>query len=84
MFALRSDSDVAQMAALRAGFGVGACQYGIARRDPNLVPVLVDSFRFDLECWVAMHEDLRGSLRMRLMFDALAEGLRDYVGASRI
>jgi DNA-binding transcriptional LysR family regulator len=52
MFALRSDSDVAQMAALRAGFGVGACQYGIARRDPNLVPVLVDSFRFDLECWV--------------------------------
>ncbi|HXQ12508.1 MAG TPA: LysR family transcriptional regulator [Caulobacteraceae bacterium] len=83
MFALRSDSDVAQMAALRAGFGVGACQYGIARRDPNLVPVLVDSFRFDLECWVAMHEDLRANLRMRLMFDALAEGLKAYVAASR-
>ena len=83
MFALRSDSDLAQIAALRAGFGVGACQYGIARRDANLAPVLVDSFRFDLECWVAMHEDLKGSLRMRLMFDALVEGLKDYVAASR-
>ena len=83
MFALRTDSDVAQMAALRAGFGVGACQFGIARRDPNLVPVLRDSFRFDLECWVAMHEDLRATLRMRLMFDALAAGLADYVAASR-
>lgn len=83
MFALRSNSDLAQMAALRAGFGVGACQYGIARRDPNLVPVLVDSFRFDLECWVAMHEDLKGSLRMRLMFDALVEELKDYVATSR-
>jgi len=83
MFAFRSDSDLAQLAAIRAGFGVGACQYGIARRDPNLVPVLTDSFRFDLEVWVAMHEDLKGSLRMRLMFDALVAGLQDYVAASR-
>jgi DNA-binding transcriptional LysR family regulator len=83
MFAFRSDSDLAQLAAVRAGFGVGACQYGVARRDPNLVPVLTDAFRFDLEVWVAMHEDLKGSLRMRLMFDALVEGLRDYVAASR-
>lgn len=82
-FALRTDSDVAQMAALRAGFGVGACQFGIARRDPNLVPVLTHAFRFDIECWVAMHEDLRASLRMRLMFDALVAGLSDYVAASR-
>ncbi|HLK26683.1 MAG TPA: LysR family transcriptional regulator [Caulobacteraceae bacterium] len=83
MFALRSDSDLAQLAALRAGFGVGASQYGIARRDPDLVPVLVDAFRFDLEMWVAMHEDLKASLRMRLMFDALVEGLKAYVAASR-
>jgi DNA-binding transcriptional LysR family regulator len=82
-FAFRSDSDLAQLAALRAGFGVGACQYGIARRDPDMVSVLTDSFRFDLEVWVAMHEDLKGSLRMRLMFDALVEGLKEYVAASR-
>jgi DNA-binding transcriptional LysR family regulator len=78
-FAFRSDNDLAQLAALRAGFGVGGCQAPIARRDPDLVPVLEDAFRADLEFWVAMHEDLKSSRRMRLMFDWLVEGLGAYV-----
>jgi len=78
-FAFRSDSDLAQLAALRAGFGIGACQVGIAARDPDLVPVLQDAFRFDMEVWVAMHEDLKASRRMRAMFDWLVEGLTAYV-----
>ena len=82
-FAFRSDSDLAQLAALRAGFGIGACQRGIARRDPNLVPVLEDAFRFDMEIWIAMHEDLKTNRRMRAMFDALAEGLRSYLAEGR-
>jgi DNA-binding transcriptional LysR family regulator len=82
-FAFRSDNDLAQLAALRAGFGIGGCQYGIARRDPDLIPVLTDAFRFDMEVWVAMHEDLKSSLRMRLMFDALVDGMADYVAESR-
>ena len=82
-FAFRSDSDLAQLAALRAGFGIGGCQYGIARRDPDLIPVLTEAFRFDLEVWVAMHEDLKSSLRMRLMFDALVDGMAEYVAESR-
>jgi len=82
-FALRTDSDLAQLAALRAGFGIGGCQYGIARRDSDLVPVLTEAFHFDMEVWVAMHEDLRSSVRMRLMFDALVEGMQDYVAESR-
>jgi DNA-binding transcriptional LysR family regulator len=82
MFAFRSDSDLAQLAAIRAGFGVGACQVGIARRDPNLVPVLTD-LSFELEVWVVMHEDLKTSRRMRLMFDHLVEALTAYVAASR-
>jgi DNA-binding transcriptional LysR family regulator len=79
MFALRTDNDLAQLAALRAGFGVGACQAPIARRDPDLVPVLEDAFRYELEIWVAMHEDLKSSRRMRAMFDWLVDGLSDYV-----
>jgi DNA-binding transcriptional LysR family regulator len=79
LFAFRSDNDLAQLAALRAGFGIGACQVQIARRDPTLVPVLEDQFSFDLECWVAMHEDLKASRRMRLVFDALVEGLAAFV-----
>lgn len=83
-FKFRADNQLAQLAAIRAGLGVGACQVGLARRDPDLVPVLADAFRFDLEVWVAMHEDLKSSLRMRLMFDALAAGLEAYVAGAAI
>lgn len=74
-FALRVDSDVAQLAAIRAGFGIGICQLPIAAAEPDLVRVLPDEFAVDLETWVAMHEDLRGSARCRVVFDALVEEL---------
>lgn len=72
-FALRVDSDVAQLAAIRAGFGIGFCQTGIAAAQPELVRVLPDGFTLELETWVVMHEDLRGSTRCRVVFDALVE-----------
>ena len=48
-FAFRSDSDLAQLAALRAGYGLGGCQLGIAADEPDLIPVLPDVARFELE-----------------------------------
>ena len=83
VFAFRSDSDLAQLAAIRGGFGLGGIQHGIARRDPNLVHVLDQVFQFELETWVVMHEDLKASRRMRLMFDHLVAGLGDYIKTSR-
>ena len=83
LFAFRSDSDLAQLAAIRAGFGIGAVQHGIARRDPNLVHVLDAVFNFELEVFVVMHEDLKANRRMRLMFDHLVAGLTEYVRSSR-
>jgi DNA-binding transcriptional LysR family regulator len=80
LFALRCDSDVAQYAALRAGFGIGVCQIGLARRD-KLVQVLPGAFNFPLETWVVMHEDLKSSRRMRLMFEHLVEHLRTYIAS---
>ncbi len=77
-FSLRSDSEHAQLAALRAGFGIGGMQDGIASRNPDLVPVLSGAIRFTLEMWLAMHEDLRANHRVRLLFDHLATGLADY------
>jgi len=78
MFALRSDSDLAQLAAIRAGFGIGACQVGLARRGPELVRVMAQSFLFKLEVWIVMHSDLRSSARCRVVADALARGLSAY------
>ena len=74
-FALRTDSDLAQLAAIRAGFGIGVCQVPVARRDPNLVRILADAVSVDLGLWIVMHEDLRTSARCRAVFDALAHGL---------
>jgi DNA-binding transcriptional LysR family regulator len=68
---------ISQLAALRAG--VGGCQDAIARRTPELVPVLPSAFQMTLEVWLVMHGDLKTAPRVRLMFDWLALGLTDYV-----
>jgi DNA-binding transcriptional LysR family regulator len=80
-FAFRSDSDIAQFAALRAGFGIGMCQLGLARKYPELVPMLLAEVHFALDIWIVMHEDHKTSLRMRLMFDHLAKELAEYVAS---
>jgi DNA-binding transcriptional LysR family regulator len=81
LFAFRSDNDLAQLAALRAGFGIGVCQRGIAQRDENLVLLLKKQFRADLEVWIVMHEDLRRSPAVRSMFDHLVTSLSRYTAA---
>ncbi|MGA2494805.1 MAG: substrate binding domain-containing protein [Roseiarcus sp.] len=78
-FRFRCDDELAQIAALRAGIGIGGCQEGVARRSPELVPVLPGAVRFALEMWLVMHEDLKATPRIRLLFDALAAGLADYL-----
>ncbi|MBX3481048.1 MAG: LysR family transcriptional regulator [Caulobacter sp.] len=78
-FTFRTDNDAAMLAAIRAGVGFGVCQVALARRTPDLVPVLENAFRFGLETWIVMHEDLKGSRRMRLVFDALVQGMADYL-----
>jgi DNA-binding transcriptional LysR family regulator len=78
-FALRADSDLAQLAAIRAGFGIGFCQVGLARRDPRLKRVLARRVSLPLDTWLAMHQDLRSTRRCRVAFDALAAGLQAYI-----
>jgi DNA-binding transcriptional LysR family regulator len=78
-FGLRCDSDLAQLAALRAGVGIGGCQDNIARRMAELVAVMPNAFHHALEVWLVMHEDLKATRRVRLLFDHLATGLTAYV-----
>ena len=82
LFAFRSDNDIAQMAAVRAGLGIGAIQNQLARRW-GLVPILSNAFGFELEVWIAMHENLKSNRRMRLMFDHLVVGLQAFVAEGR-
>jgi DNA-binding transcriptional LysR family regulator len=83
-FGFRCDSDPAQFAALRAGVGIGGCQHNIARRYKELVPVLGKAIRFELEIWIAMHEDMKSTTRIRMLFDHLAAGLTAFVRSADI
>jgi DNA-binding transcriptional LysR family regulator len=78
-FGFRCDSDLAQLAALRAGLGIGGCQENIARRTPELVVVLPHAINYALEVWLVMHENLKATRRVRLLFEALAAGLSNYL-----
>jgi DNA-binding transcriptional LysR family regulator len=53
-FASRTDSDIAQLMAVRAGLGIGICQTALARRDPDLERVLPRPFQFKLGVWLAI------------------------------
>ena len=81
LFALRTDDSAAQLNALRAGFGIGVCQVGIATRSKDMVPVLPGLVAFKLEMWLVMHQDLKSSRRVRLVFDHLAAALKAYAAA---
>ena len=77
-FSFRCDHDPAQLAALRAGVGIGGCQTKIAARTPQLIRLLAQDIDFRLEMWLAMHEDLKTTRRVRLLFEFLRVELRDY------
>jgi DNA-binding transcriptional LysR family regulator len=82
VFTFRCDSDVAQFAAIRAGFGIGVCQDNLGRRY-GLSAVMPGVSVFRMGCWIVMHENLRANRRMRLMFDHLVEGFSAYIREGR-
>ncbi len=75
VYALRADSDLARLAAIRAGYEIGICQVPWPGRDTDLIRVLAREVDIPLAMWVVMHEDLRTSARCRAVFDALVEDL---------
>ncbi|ACB95096.1 LysR family transcriptional regulator [Beijerinckia indica] len=79
---LRTDNHLAHLGAIRAGLGLGICQHGVARRDPDLVPILPEIIKPALDCWLAMHEDLKGSQRTLVLFRYLAAALSQYAASS--
>jgi DNA-binding transcriptional LysR family regulator len=70
---LRSDSDMAQLAAIRAGLGIGVCHAVLAT---GLTRVLPAAFSPGVEVWLVMHEDMRSSIRIKALFDAVADRLK--------
>ncbi len=78
--AIRTDDHLAQLAALRAGLGIGVCSRQLAQRY-DLVRVLPGVVDFSVDIWIAMHQDLRRVQRIALMFDALGQSLSEFLVA---
>ncbi len=68
----RSTSLLAQLAAIRAGLGLGMASDFIAREYPELVRVLPDTVH-RLSLWMVTHPGLRRSARIRAVYDFLVE-----------
>jgi DNA-binding transcriptional LysR family regulator len=83
VFQFRCDSDLAQLAAMRAGYGIAGCQVGIARRDKALVPVLPEQLTFSLDMWLLTHGDLRRNKRVMTLYRYLVQHLSAYALSSQ-
>ncbi len=83
LFALRANSDIAQLALIRAGAGLGFCQVPLARRAGTepLVRVLPRQVSLPLDTWITMHEDLRNRPSCRVTFEALVAALQRHIAA---
>jgi DNA-binding transcriptional LysR family regulator len=80
--AVRSDSYSAQLAAIRAGTGIGAVYVPLAARDPDLVRIL-PRLEFEREAWLAMDEGLVGDRRLDVAFDLIAARLAAFARENR-
>jgi DNA-binding transcriptional LysR family regulator len=75
MFGLRCDNQIVAWQAVLAGLGIGVTTRRVAALSPQLVRVLPKVAIPPLPLWVTAHRELRGSPRLKVVFDALAQAL---------
>ena len=74
-FATRCDNQSAYWELLRAGCGIGFSQREVGRADPLVEELHLDIRIPALEVWLAAHQAMRQTPRIRRVWDLLAEGL---------
>lgn len=74
-FSSYAEHSVAHWALVQQGLGIGAMMDDVARSTPGIVRVLdeVPPVRFPI--WLVSHRELRTARGIRVVFDALAQGL---------
>ncbi|MCA0011431.1 LysR family transcriptional regulator [Mesorhizobium sp. B292B1B] len=77
-FRFRADNQIVLWEAVRAGNGIGLGQEPLAERDPLVEKVLPALPLPSLPVWLAMHRDVRTSVRIRRVADFLHEELKCY------
>ncbi|MDX8441707.1 LysR family transcriptional regulator [Mesorhizobium australafricanum] len=77
-FRFRTDNQIVLWEAVRTGNGIGIGQEPLAARDPDLEKLLPGVPLPNLPVWLAMHRDVRTSMRIRRVADFLHEELKRY------
>jgi len=81
-FRFRTDNQIVFWQAVRAGNGIGIAQEPLVARDPDMEKLLPDVPLPSLPVWLAMHRDVRTSMRIRRVADFLHEELKRYSAGS--
>lgn len=76
-FSCYADHTVAHWALVRQGMGIGAMIDEIAQATPGIVRVLDDVPPVIFPIWLVTHRELRTARRIRVVFEALAQGLQE-------
>ena len=74
-FSCYAHHSVAHGALVQHGMGIGAMMDEIALKTPGIVRVLDDVPPVSFPIWLVTHRELRTSRRIRVVFEALAQGL---------
>ena len=74
-FGFRCDNQIVGWQAVLAGLGIGVCLKRVAALAPELVRVLPTVPLAPLPMWITAHRELRGTPRLKVVFDALAAAL---------
>lgn len=69
---------------VRLGFGLGVGADEIAARCPEIVPAFEDVPSLSFPIWLVTHRELHTSLRIRTVFDHLAEGLLAVTSSAKV
>ena len=78
-FAFRTDHIMAHIEAVRAGVGIGVLHVLMGLSDPGLVRMDVPLPFEPLECWLVVHQDVRGNPAVRVVYEALERQLDAYL-----
>lgn len=74
-FAFRCDNHIVGWQAALAGMGIAFAPHAIAARWPAMRAVLPDAMVPAMPVWLTAHRELRGSPRIKLVFDWLAQNV---------
>lgn len=75
-FSFRCDNQVVVWRMVIAGYGIGFNQLEIGNAEPGVIRLLEGTVLPSMPMWLTAHSELKTSLRVRRVFDFLAENLR--------